>query len=171
MSPQVTTTLDVCATVKGGTVRARVDVVPKRRSGSIDANWLRIDPYEGWLIQELKAEKAEPKWFSEFCKVRDVARLFKAAEGIQARLNALKRADPDDPDLSRITVAELQGIVTWSPTNVGDLQRVKDAAGGLSVSGDDTERRAVLVRGIEVAIGMWEAYIRLSRAELLRRGE
>ncbi len=33
VSPQVTTTLDVCATVKNGTVRARVDVVPKRRSG------------------------------------------------------------------------------------------------------------------------------------------
>ena len=52
-----------------------------------------------------------------------------------------------------------------------NLNVVKGAANRLNVSGDaDTERRAVLVRGIEMAIRMWEAYMKFSSEELMRRG-
>jgi hypothetical protein len=137
---------------------------------AIDANWppLRINDYKAWLLGELKADQ---KWFSDFCAANEVLRLFAVVEGRQPELNALKRGDPTDPDLNLMTVAQLQGSLEFSPTYVNKLHVVKGAASKLSVRGDaDTERRAVLVRGIEMAIRMLEALMAFSSEELMRRG-
>jgi hypothetical protein len=61
VSPQVTTTLDVCATVKNGTVRARVDVVPKRRSGDPPPAPETVTVYgRKWAKRNLDTYKYKP---------------------------------------------------------------------------------------------------------------
>lgn len=136
---------------------------------AVDARWeqLHIDDYEGWLNGEMrKLDKLD--WFVKFCETHQVVRLFKAVEGIEPQLYALRDRKNADT-LTRMTVTGLRSNVDTSPTRVKELQAVKGAALGLNVSEADRERRAVLVRGIEMAIRMWEAFILLSSEELARR--
>jgi hypothetical protein len=119
---------------------------------AVDANWppFRIDDYEGWLIRELAAEKA-PTWLTAFCKESEVERRFKAVEGITPQLRDLRGGN------SKMTEKELREVEEYGPKNANAARAVKTAALGLTVSGKaDTERRAVLVRGIEMAISMWD---------------
>jgi hypothetical protein len=164
--------LDVVVVVRAGkkevaTFSGSVEVVPARRvvNDAVDANWppFWIDGYEGWLIRELAAEKA-PTWLTAFCKESEVERYFKAAEGMQPQLRDLRGSN------SRMTEEELREVEDYGPKIANEVRAVKTAALGLTVSGKaDTERRAVLVRGIEMAISMYDTFTRLSREELRRR--
>jgi hypothetical protein len=135
----------------------------KMNWGPVDAHWppLKIDNYYDWIRGE-----AGPKWVAEFCEARGIMRLFEAVEVIQTSLKALR----DRTHLvTQLSTSTLRGDIRRIPTRVKELAAVKVAAEKLIVSGGDKERHAVLVRGIEMAIRIWEAYMHELKSALVAR--